>query len=71
MSQFCVIISRFAIVGTTGIDNGSQPAGKSEAVAFDVIDRSSMRTRHRDLPFWTAWEFCVSQLQAEKLSRLH
>jgi hypothetical protein len=34
-----VIVGRFEIVATSGIKNGSVRVGKSEAQAYDVIDR--------------------------------
>lgn len=71
MAQFRVLVGQFAIVGTTGPEDGRQPAGKSTAVAYDVIDRKNPGNAQRDLPFWAAWDFVNTQLEAEKKSRLH
>lgn len=71
MAQFRVLVGKFAIVGTTGVADGSRPAGKSAAVAFDVIDRREGQYPCRDQTFLSAWDFCTAQLQAEKVSRMH
>ena len=71
MAQFRVFVGQFAIVGTTGPGNGRQPAGKSNAVTYDVIDRKNGGNVRRDMAFWAAWEFVGTQLEAAKRSRLH
>jgi hypothetical protein len=37
--MFKMIVGRFEIVATSGVKNGSVRVGKSEAQAYDVIDR--------------------------------
>ncbi|WP_175772998.1 hypothetical protein [Paraburkholderia phenazinium] len=74
MSSFRVLVGNFAIVGTTGEAGGHQPAVKSEAVAFDVIDRRcSGYTAYlrRDQPFEAAWDFCAARLAIEAARKLH
>ena len=38
--SFSMIVGRYEIVATSGVENGSVRVGKSEAEAYDVIDRS-------------------------------
>ena len=71
MARFRVLLGKFAIVGTTGAADGRRPAGKSAAVAYDVVDRRRGTIPCRDQTFWSAWEFCYAQLQAEKISGMH
>jgi hypothetical protein len=74
MSSFRVLVGNFAIVGTTGEADGRQPAAKSEAVAFDVIDRrgrGSTTYLCRDQPFDAAWDFCTTRLAIEAARKLH
>ncbi|MDE1180767.1 hypothetical protein [Paraburkholderia sp.] len=60
MSFFQVLVGQFAIVGTTGAEDGRRPADKSRAVAFDVIDRHDNVTYLcRDQSFDSAWDFCA------------
>jgi hypothetical protein len=37
--SFSMIVGRYEIVATSGVENGSVRVGKSEAEAYDVIDR--------------------------------
>jgi hypothetical protein len=74
MGSFRVLVGGFAIVGTTGAAGGHQPAPKSEAVAFDVIDRRGMgNTQYlcRDQPFDEAWDFCTRRLAIVATTRPH
>ncbi|MEW6342978.1 MAG: hypothetical protein AB1704_20145 [Pseudomonadota bacterium] len=64
MRAFRVLVGKFEIVGTTGAANGRLPALKSEAVAFDVIDRTSSGNGDkqyvsRDQPLDVAFDYCV------------
>ena len=63
MRAFRVLVGKFEIVGTTGAANGRLPALKSEAVAFDVIDRTSgggdKQYVSRDQPLDVAFDYCV------------
>ena len=36
--MFTMIVGRFQIVATSGVENGSVRVGKSEAQAYDVIE---------------------------------
>ncbi|MGF7137271.1 hypothetical protein P3T40_008784 [Paraburkholderia sp. EB58] len=74
MSSFRVLVGNFAIAGTTGEADGRQPAVKSKAVAFDVIDRRGCdETTYlcRDQPFEAAWDFCAARLAIEASRKLH
>ena len=46
--SFSMIVGRYEIVATSGVENGSVRVGKSEAEAYDVIDRK----RRRSMPDW-------------------
>jgi hypothetical protein len=64
MSAFRVLVGKFEIVGTTGAANGRLPALKSEAVAFDVIVRTSSGNGDkqyvsRDQSWDAAFDYCV------------
>jgi hypothetical protein len=74
MASFQVLVGGFAIVGTTGAEGGRQPAVKSEAVAFDVIDRKAegnTRYARRDQSFDEAWDFCTRSLAFTAAKRPH
>ena len=74
MSPFRVLVGKFEIVGTTGEADGRQPAVKSEAVAFDVIDRRAPgNTRYvcRDRSFDEAWDLSVWRTAIAAASQLH
>jgi hypothetical protein len=73
MSSFRVLVGRFEIVGTTGEADGRKPAGKSEAVAFDVRDRIAGEHPYvcRDQSFDAAWDFCTKRLAALAQRTLH
>jgi hypothetical protein len=65
MSAFRVLVGGFAIIATNGAAGGRQPVGKSDAVAFDVLDRTAAgNTRYacRDQSFFDAWDFCTQRL---------
>jgi hypothetical protein len=65
MSAFRVIVGGFAIIATNGVAGGRQPVGKSDAVAFDVVDRTAAgNTQYacRDQSFPDAWDFCTRRL---------
>ncbi|WP_251031457.1 hypothetical protein [Paraburkholderia strydomiana] len=58
MALFQVLVGGFAIVATNGAEGGRQRVGKSEAVAFDVIDRKDRGNMYyacRDQSFGDAW----------------
>ena len=62
MDAFRVLVGQYEIVATTGAESGRKPTAKSQAVAFDVIDRTALneaRYACRDQDFWDAWFFCV------------
>lgn len=74
MSSFRVLVGDFAIVGTTGAAGGRQPAMKSDAVAYDVIDRTSAGNKRyacRDQTFDAAWDFCARRIAIVAASRPH
>ncbi|MGF6782058.1 hypothetical protein [Paraburkholderia sp. GAS334] len=74
MSSFRVLVGRFEIAGTTGAAGGRQPAQKSDAVAFDVIDRKgegSAQYLCRDQPFDAAWDFCTRRIAIVGTARPH
>jgi hypothetical protein len=74
MSSFRVLVGGLEIVGTTGVGSGRQPAQKSDAVAFDVIDRKGEgNTQYlcRDQSFDAAWDFCTRRLAIVAAKRLH
>lgn len=74
MSSFRVLVGDFVIVSTTGAAGGRQPAMKSDAVAYDVIDRKSEgNTRYacRDQTFDEAWDFCTRRILIVAASRPH
>jgi hypothetical protein len=65
MRSFRVLVGGFKIIATNGAERGRQPVGKSEAVAFDVIDRNATgNTKYacRDQTFVDAWDFCAHRL---------
>lgn len=63
MRAFRVLVGKFEIIGTSGVVNGRVPASKSDAVAFDVIDRTAggddTRYVSRDQSFVAAFDLCV------------
>ena len=74
MSSFRVLVGNFEIMGTTGAAGGNQPAMKSEAESFDVIDRrtgGNTKYLFRDPSFETAWDFCVRSLAIVVAARAH
>lgn len=74
MSPFRVLVGKFEIVGTTGEADGRQPAIKSEAVVFDVIDRrvpGNTLYVCRDTSFDEAWDLSVQSSAMAAASRLH
>ncbi|WP_454830686.1 hypothetical protein [Paraburkholderia xenovorans] len=74
MASFQVLVGGFAIVATNGAEGGRQRVGKSEAVAFDVIDRKNrgnMQYACRDQSFVDAWDFCARRLLVTAAPRSH
>ncbi|MGF6472631.1 hypothetical protein GCT19_37940 [Paraburkholderia sp. CNPSo 3155] len=74
MASFQVLVGSFAIVATNGAAGGRQRVGKSDAVAFDVIDRTAGgNTAYacRDQSFPDAWDFCTRRLLVTAAPRSH
>lgn len=74
MSSFRVLVGHFAIMGTTGAAGGNQPAMKSDAESFDVVDRRNQGNTQclfRDGSFEKAWDFCVLRLAIVAAPRQH
>lgn len=73
--MFTMIVGRFKIVATSGVNNGSVRVGKSEALAYDVIDRhqrENARPEKVGVTFDTAWFYCVRrQASAQGVALLH
>jgi hypothetical protein len=74
-SMFTMIVGRFKIVATSGVKNGSVRVGKSDAIAYDVIDRyrrENPRPEKVGIPFDDAWSYCVRrQASAQGVALLH
>jgi hypothetical protein len=74
MASFQVLVGSFAIVATNGAEGGRQRVGKSEAVAFDVIDRTAQGNTSyacRDQSFVEAWDFCALRFLVTATPRSH
>jgi hypothetical protein len=74
MSAFRILLGSFAIVATNGVAGGRQPVGKSDAVAFDVIDRTAVGNTHyacRDQTLFDAWDFCTRRLALAAARKPH
>ncbi|SAL84655.1 hypothetical protein AWB74_07011 [Caballeronia arvi] len=73
--SFSMIVGRYQIVATSGVGNGSVRVGKSEAEAYDVIDRGqggSARLEKQGVTLETAWFYCIRrQASAQGVSLLH
>jgi hypothetical protein len=73
--SFSMIVGRYQIVATSGVENGSVRVGKSEAEAYDVIDRGQGahgRLDKRGVTLDTAWFYCIRrQASAQGVSLLH
>lgn len=73
--MFSMIVGKYLIVATSGVKNGSVRVGKSDAEAYDVIDRrSSCNSRPVEvgLTLDTAWFYCVRrQANAQGVTPLH
>ncbi|MFM0415809.1 MULTISPECIES: hypothetical protein [Paraburkholderia] len=73
--MFKMIVGRFEIVATSGLKNGSVRVGKSEAQAYDVIDRRKTGTvtpEKRGVELDDAWTYCVRyQGRARGIALLH
>jgi hypothetical protein len=73
--SFSMIVGRYQIVATSGVENGSVRVGKSEAEAYDVIDRSRAghaRLEKQGVTLDTAWFYCIRrQASAQGVSLLH
>jgi hypothetical protein len=62
MSFFRMVMGRFEIVATSGVKNGSVRVPKSEAEAYDVVDRDKrlgVRVAQQGVTLDTAWFYCV------------
>lgn len=73
--MFTMIVGRYQIVATSGVENGSVRVGKSEAMAYDVIDRNqcgNARPERVGIPLDDAWTYCVRrQANAQGVALLH
>ncbi|MFM0051598.1 hypothetical protein [Caballeronia grimmiae] len=73
--SFSMIVGRYEIVATSGVENGSVRVGKSEAEAYDVIDRKRggrARLEKQGVTLDTAWFYCIRrQASAQGVSLLH
>ncbi len=73
--SFSMIVGRYEIVATSGVENGSVRVGKSEAKAYDVIDRNRgghARLEKQGVTLDTAWFYCIRrQASAQGVSLLH
>ena len=73
--SFRMIVGRFEIVATSGVENGSVRVGKSQAKAYDVIDRrQAVNTKPEKvgLDLDAAWFSCVRhQGRAHAIALLH
>jgi hypothetical protein len=73
--SFSMIVGRYEIVATSGVGNGSVRVGKSEAQAYDVIDRKRSghaRLEKQGVTLDTAWFYCIRrQASAQGVSLLH
>jgi hypothetical protein len=73
--SFRMIVGRFEIVATNGAKNGSVPVGKSDAEAYDVVDRkqrSGGNVEQSSVTLDTAWFFCVRrQASGQGVTLLH
>jgi hypothetical protein len=74
-SMFTMIVGRFEIVATSGVKNGSVRVGKSEALAYDVIDRrhrGNIKPEKVGVDFDDAWFYCIRhQARAQGVALLH
>ncbi|MFP3645859.1 hypothetical protein [Paraburkholderia sp. SIMBA_054] len=73
--MFTMIVGRFEIIATSGVKNGSVRVGKSEAVAYDVIDRhqrGNIKPEKVGVDLDAAWFYCIRhQARAQGVSLLH
>ncbi|MGF6649585.1 hypothetical protein OKW34_000147 [Paraburkholderia youngii] len=73
--MFKMIVGRFEIVATSGVKNGSVRVGKSQAQAYDVIDRRQAVNTNPEkvgLDLDDAWTYCVRhQGRAHAVALLH
>jgi hypothetical protein len=73
--MFKMIVGRFEIVATSGIKNGSVRVGKSEAQAYDVIDRrqvGNVTPEKIGVELDDAWFYCVRhQVRVQGIALLH
>lgn len=73
--MFKMIVGWFEIVATSGVKNGSVRVGKSEAQAYDVIDRRKtgvVTPEKRGVELDDAWSYCVRyQGRARGIALLH
>ncbi|MGF6637123.1 hypothetical protein [Paraburkholderia tuberum] len=73
--MFKMIVGRFEIVATSGVRNGSVRVGKSDAQAYDVIDRRRIGIVIPDkigVELDDAWSYCVRhQGRAQGIALLH
>lgn len=73
--MFKMIVGRFEIVATSGVANGSVRVGKSQAQAYDVIDRRQTgiaKPEKSGVGLDDAWFYCVRhQGRAQGVALLH
>lgn len=73
--MFKMIVGRFEIIATSGVRNGSVRVGKSDAQAYDVIDRrqtGKVTPEKVGVELDDAWSYCVRhQGRAEGIALLH
>jgi hypothetical protein len=73
--MFTMIVGRFEIVATAGVKNGSVRVGKSQAQAYDVIDRrhrGNVKPEKVGVDFDDAWFYCIRhQAHAQSVALLH
>ncbi|EIN00058.1 hypothetical protein WQE_15944 [Paraburkholderia hospita] len=73
--MFTMIVGRFQIVATSGVKNGSVRVGKSEPLAYDVIDRhqrGTIKPEKVGVDFDDAWFYCIRrQARVQGVALLH
>ena len=73
--MFSMIVGRYQIVATSGVENGSVRVRKSEAEAYDVIERGfggNARLEKQGVTLDVAWFYCIRrQATAQDVSLLH
>lgn len=70
MRAFRVVVGKFEIVATLGSANGYLPAGKADAVGYDVIERNNGAAGayvSRDVEFEAAFDYCTRRCMVQVL----